>query len=200
MLGPEGTPRQGCMRIRRFTDMTFLVTALAFAAILPASASAGSLLSGYGGPGQGNQAILGAALVNGPTGTGGHGGGGGGARAYGAGTQAGGASSLAAQAAPGAGSVLAAGSAAAHGSRSPAGSGRGAAATPAVRAGATAASQLRPATPAAAVSGASVGGGPTLGLSRADLLYVLLALGALLLTGVLTRRMAQRPEVETQAR
>ena len=34
----------------------------------PAPALASSLLSGYGGPGQGNQAILGSALVNGPRG------------------------------------------------------------------------------------------------------------------------------------
>lgn len=44
---------------------------------LPASASASPLLSGYGGPGQGTQAILGASLVNGPGGGGGSPGGGG---------------------------------------------------------------------------------------------------------------------------
>ncbi len=41
------------------------------AAALPAAAHASPLLSGYGGPGQGTQAILGAALVNGPSGGGG---------------------------------------------------------------------------------------------------------------------------------
>jgi hypothetical protein len=46
---------------------------LALAAAMPAAAVASSLLSGYGGPGQGNQAILGAALVNGPRGGGGSG-------------------------------------------------------------------------------------------------------------------------------
>jgi hypothetical protein len=34
--------------------------------VLPESAQAGSLLSGYGGSGEGSQAILGSALVNGP--------------------------------------------------------------------------------------------------------------------------------------
>ena len=37
-----------------------------FRALCPAAALAGSLLSGYGGPGQGNQAILGSALLGGP--------------------------------------------------------------------------------------------------------------------------------------
>jgi len=201
MLGPEGTPRQGCMKTRRFIDMTFLAAALAFAAVLPASASAGSLLSGYGGPGQGNQAILGAALVNGPTGRGGHGSGGSGGS--GAGAQGGGASSLAVAAVPAAGAggtIVVAGSAAAHGSHALARGGRGSSAGH-PRAGTTAAgSQRQPVASAAAVSETSVAGGPALGLSDADLLYILLALGVLLLTGVLTRKMAQRPEVETQAR
>jgi hypothetical protein len=43
------------------------------AACLPAGAQANPLLSGYGGPGQGNQAILGAALLNGRGGGGGSG-------------------------------------------------------------------------------------------------------------------------------
>jgi hypothetical protein len=40
----------------------------------PGVAAASSLLSGYGGPGQGSQAILGSTLVNGPRGGGGSGG------------------------------------------------------------------------------------------------------------------------------
>jgi hypothetical protein len=47
---------------------------LAATVALPAPALASSLLSGYGGPGQGNQAVLGSALVNGPKGGGGSGG------------------------------------------------------------------------------------------------------------------------------
>jgi hypothetical protein len=50
---------------------------LAATAVLPAPALASSLLSGYGGPGQGNQAVLGSALLNGPKGRGGSGGSGG---------------------------------------------------------------------------------------------------------------------------
>ena len=45
--------------------------AMAFAAVAPASAPASPLLSGYGGPGQGTQAILGSTLLNGPSGGGG---------------------------------------------------------------------------------------------------------------------------------
>jgi hypothetical protein len=52
---------------------------------LPAVSEAGPLLSGYGGPGEGNQAILGSALLNGPGG----GGGGGRGGAGGVGTRAG---------------------------------------------------------------------------------------------------------------
>jgi len=43
------------------------------AACVPAGAQANPLLSGYGGPGQGNQAILGATLLNGRGGGGGSG-------------------------------------------------------------------------------------------------------------------------------
>ncbi len=50
---------------------------LAATAALPVPALASSLLSGYGGPGQGNQAVLGSALLNGPKGRGGSGGSGG---------------------------------------------------------------------------------------------------------------------------
>src|SRR5262249_48861065 len=81
--GPEarkhGHPRQGSMRIHR-------ASALAIALLVTltgAASAAGSspLLSGYGGPGQGNQAILGSALLNG-----GRNGGGGSGPATGGGT------------------------------------------------------------------------------------------------------------------
>ncbi|HXP28462.1 MAG TPA: hypothetical protein VN804_01790, partial [Solirubrobacteraceae bacterium] len=39
----------------------------------PQAALAGSLLSGYGGPGEGSQALIGASLVKGPRGGGGGG-------------------------------------------------------------------------------------------------------------------------------
>jgi hypothetical protein len=58
--------------IRKITPTIALLLALLAAG--PATCSASSLLSGYGGPGQGNQAILGSGLVNGPSGGGGGGG------------------------------------------------------------------------------------------------------------------------------
>ena len=51
------------MRSRRMITPTIALVALS--AAMPVAASASSLLSGYGGPGQGNQAILGSALLGG---------------------------------------------------------------------------------------------------------------------------------------
>ena len=65
--------RQGSMRSRRIIT-PIIACLVAVSAALPAAASAGSLLSGYGGPGQGSQAILGSALLNGPAGRGAGGG------------------------------------------------------------------------------------------------------------------------------
>jgi hypothetical protein len=153
------------------------------ALIVPsASAVANPLLSGYGGPGQGSQAILGSALVNG-----GGGGGGGAAGASGPGS---------ASPSPGAGG----GGGAATGVR---GSG--------VSSGAVVRGHSKPsARPARGVAGqaqtqrapaAVVGLYPAseraqdahgvLGLSADDLLYVILALGALALAGVFTRHLAR---------
>jgi hypothetical protein len=143
---------------------------LALSAALPASAPASSLLSGYGGPGQGNQAILGSGLVNGPSG-------GGGGPAAGA-SEAAGTSGAATNSVSrgGAGSGR-------HGHGSSAGSrSAGAQAGPnsaAFQAYTTAVSSHR-----SADSG-------VLGLSSADLLFVLLALAALLSAGLLTRGLAR---------
>src|SRR5271170_1066634 len=62
------------MRRDRLT-ITAIIALLTASALVPAAALAGPLLSGYGGPGQGNQAILGAGLVGGRGGDGssGHG-------------------------------------------------------------------------------------------------------------------------------
>ena len=57
---------QGSMKTDRITIRTAalaLVAALAVSAAAPLVAHAGPLLSGYGGPGQGNQAILGSTLL-----------------------------------------------------------------------------------------------------------------------------------------
>src|SRR6266550_8716644 len=61
--------RQGSMKTHRriITSVGLLLTA---AACMPATAHANPLLSGYGGPGQGNQAILGATLLKGSGGGG----------------------------------------------------------------------------------------------------------------------------------
>jgi hypothetical protein len=50
------------------TTTIFTLLALALGVTPAAHATSGSLLSGYGGPGQGSQAILGSALLNGPSG------------------------------------------------------------------------------------------------------------------------------------
>lgn len=171
-----------------------ILTLLALAGcclFVPAVASAGSLLSGYGGPGQGSQEILGATLVNGPSGGGGGGGGGGpaGGEASGRGTGSGGGQGTSG----GQGGGLtgrASGQGARRSSRG-AESGKHAAtggeASWANGFGAHGALSLRPASQPVGVAA------PALGLSDADLVYIFLILGALVATGVLTRQLARRP-------
>jgi hypothetical protein len=168
-------------RPRTIVSTLVLVTALLAAA--PDAAPAGSLLSGYGGPGQGNQAILGSALLNGPRGGGGGSTGPGASLPGGvtnAGTQAprGGASS---QLAPstGRGDVLARG-----GAIGPGGAQRSQARLEGASGGASGA------YPVSERSGSALPS-ETLGLSGEDLLYILLALGALAFTGVMTRRLTR---------
>jgi hypothetical protein len=70
----KGNPRQGMNRKIRIATALALVGALSVSA--PAVSLAGSpLLSGYGGPGAGEQAIVGSTLLNGPRGGSGPGGG-----------------------------------------------------------------------------------------------------------------------------
>lgn len=151
---------------------------MALSVAVPA-AHANTLLSGYGGPGQGNQAILGAALINPPRG------GGGSAPPRGeTGTPAGSLGSSGAGApvqSPAAGSP-----ASNRATRS--GTERAHSRT---RAGGTSAGGGRAngSVPSTATPEAAVGSS-TLGLSGADLLYILLVLGALAGMGVFTRRLA----------
>ena len=159
----------------RRTSIVVLLT-VGLSAGLPSAAVAGSLLSGYGGPGQGNQAILGSALLNGPSG-----GGGGGGAAVATGTAA------------GAGATGAQGGSVAGRSASKV---RAAGRRPTGRTGktSTAGSQAyanRSPLSAAQTSGA---GSSTLGLSGTDLAYIILALGALAVTGALTRQLTHRPQ------
>jgi hypothetical protein len=147
--------------------IVFAVVALAS---LPAAAAADSLLSGYGGPGEGNQAILGSALLNGPS----NGDGGGTAGGASAGASA---SNVAAASGPLA-ETRPQGARGARASK-PAASGtrvtRGSHAYP-VSAGL-----------ARAVSGDS----GTLGLSGEDVLYLVLAVAALTLTGAVTKQLVR---------
>jgi hypothetical protein len=154
-----------------------------------ASASAGPLLSGYGGPGEGNQAVLGSALLNGPSGKGGSGSGGGGSTGGGLvaassqTTGAAGGESVGAKR-----SSEASGGGAGHSSGSaPSGKHLKRSAGQASTGG----SQPYIGTYSPTASHPTNGGSQTLGLSGADLAYILLALAMLLLTGLMTRRLAR---------
>lgn len=165
------------MSSRRKKIWISLPVMLATAVLLPATAGANPLLSGYGGPGQGDQAILGATLLN-------TSGGGGGSSSSSSASSAESSAALTVQ--PGAtkGQAKPAAHPRRHGTAR--GSGR---------------SQMK-----AASSETVPGGGPvrdlaatgsdsggTLGLSGGDILYLLLALAALALTGGLTRQLTRRP-------
>lgn len=167
--------------------ITAIVALLLVSALVPVAALAGPLLSGYGGPGQGNQAILGAGLVGGRGGDG----------SSGHGTSPGTAGSAAGEGAAGSGAI-----AAGSGDASRASSSGGASAAkgrqPAAASSTGAVAHPRPGQASRAVTrtaatSAAAGGGGTFGLSGADVLYILLALGALVATGALTRVLARQP-------
>jgi len=150
---------------------------------MPVPAQANPLLSGYGGPGQGNQAILGSALLNGPAG------GGGGASGGGASGESGSATTIT--------SVSSAPGRRGGGSkRSRANSQSVAPASPPQKI----APPRRDASSAylAAERGRAVGQSGALGLTGQDLLYIILALGALTLAAVFTRRLTQTSDAGTQ--
>jgi hypothetical protein len=156
---------------RKITPTIALLLALSAAA--PASAPASSLLSGYGGPGQGNQAILGSGLLNGPSG-----GGGGGAAAGGSsGSGAGSVTSSASGAGAGSGKHGHPASRSKHSTAAASGQADGGGA-------------VRLAYTNALSSHRSVDSG-VLGLSSTDLLFMLLALAALVIAGLLTRGLAR---------
>jgi hypothetical protein len=149
-----------------------LITALAalVLAVAPSTAPASSLLSGYGGPGQGTQAILGSGLVGGSSG-----GGGGSA----GGSSAAPASSAGATATGATGSGPVGHSFAHHANR---------AAQPSTGSSSAAGSGLLAHVPASPVS---AGGSGVLGLSYVALLIGLLALSAVLFAGLLVRGLAR---------
>lgn len=159
----------------------FIGGLLALAVALPSGALASSLLSGYGGPGQGNQAILGAGLVNGPKG----GGGSGGSSNSTSDSSTSGSGSASAPASSSAGSTKG-GSESSGSGRSARRSGGKSSQEDAPKASSSARG-LYPASeriPAGQQAGA-------LGLSSADIVFIVLALGLLVFIGLLTRRLAQ---------
>jgi hypothetical protein len=182
LLKPVQTQgREGMTTHQRITSI--LVFAALVAAALPGTAAANSLLSGYGGPGEGNQAILGSALLNAPKGGGGSG--------------AGSNDSAGLSQTSGTQTGEAAVPQSTHGSSGGTkGSARrrekGAQATK--REARSAASQpvkrdlvIYP----AASREVTTGGSRALGLSGADFVYIILALGVLALTGFLTVRLTR---------
>lgn len=165
----------------------YLGVLLAAVLALPGSALASSLLSGYGGPGQGNQAILGSALLNGPKGGGGSGGSSG--SSTGAPSTIGGTSTTASS---GTGSSSGGSSASGPSGKDSSGNGRGGARHAAGKSGPATTSTTSSAGRASFYpateripSGAHDG---TLGLSGADFLYIVLGAVVLVSLGVLTRR------------
>jgi len=159
------------------TILMTLVSLMVMSFATPSSALAGPLLGGYGGPGEGNQAILGSALLGGGGGNGSSGSSGGSSGSTGSSPE--GVSGTGLQAGRSQSNASASG-ASAHGEVSRPGhrASGGAARTYAISSDRA---DLQP------TSGAT----ETLGLSGTDLGYVLLVLCALVLTGMLTRRLAQ---------
>ncbi|MHB8242194.1 MAG: hypothetical protein ACYDHN_09400 [Solirubrobacteraceae bacterium] len=179
MLRPEGIPRQGHKWGARFALLAILV----LSAMAPAGASANPLLSGYGGPGQGEQAILGGGLVKGSSGGGSSGSSEGGPTP---------APSLAVEEPDAASRSGAVGSKHAGGSgqrkasprspsqKHPAEASKGVAATHTSKYG-------------LASSRASAGPSQVLGLSNADLVYIFLALALVFATGASMKRLVGPP-------
>jgi hypothetical protein len=150
------------------------------AGVVSSQAAASPLLSGYGGPGQGNQAILGATLLNGPSGSDGGG-------PPGTGVSAGASSGSLAEAntAPQAQGGL------------PAGSSRGAGGARERSVKAADGTSIRgarayPSSPRLALGVAAAYRTPTLGISEVDLVFIILATAALAATATFTSRLARQ--------
>jgi hypothetical protein len=182
---------------------------------LPALATAGSLLSGYGGPGQGSQQLLGSSVIGGGAGSGGGSGGAGsgggsGGGGYGQGSASGGESlGLRAASSPGSspsGERTQSGASGSSGSGTGGAGGGGRAGGGAGKGGGSGAGQSDSRSHSAAgTSGAAVIAYPKVSVERAYLAgagsgsaewesgvwpYVLLALAVVALAGALTRRLA----------
>jgi hypothetical protein len=166
------------MRSKRTTSLIATLLALALGAVAPVTAGANPLLSGYGGPGQGDQAILGAALLNAP----GEGGGSSGAG--------------------GSGSAPTTLEAPSKASTTPAKvstrqkthhAGAPRSKTSHGASGTTSATATTGRAHAYLDASSAGGSGGTLGLSGGDLLYILLALVGLAMTALLTRLLVRGP-------
>ena len=164
------------------TITSILVLLATLSAAAPAAAPASTLLSGYGGPGQGNQAILGSVLLNG---SGGGGSAGTGASPTTLGRENGTPNRATAPGQTTAGGPSKQATGAAPRGTDPARAGRGGEVS----------GVASSAYPASEQRGAAQPSG-TLGLSGADLLYILLALATLAFAGVLTRRLTRTLDPE----
>jgi hypothetical protein len=181
--------------VRRHRIIISTTVLLALSGAAAPAALGDPLLSGYGSPGEGSQALIGAALVNGPRGGGGGGSGGGGRGA----SSGEGAVNLAASSASSGSPAATRG-----GSASKSGSARGSGVAGSSGSGASGARTQRAGRSdfASYPRSERVVGAQTSfvsGVSGSDLLYVLIALGCLLLTAFATLRLAKRtvrPRVE----
>jgi hypothetical protein len=168
------------MSSRRRKTWALAPIAVAIAWAMAAAAQANPLLSGYGGPGQGDQAIIGSTLLNTPRG--------GGSSSSGGSAEA---TAAALTATPNGVAGSSTSSQTGHG-RHAKGAVRTAAKTPAAGA-ATGGEGPSHGPTLLSAAATSNGSGGALGLSAGDLVYLLLALAALALAGVLTRQLARRP-------
>jgi hypothetical protein len=173
--------------VRRHRIIISTTVLLALSGVTVPVALGDPLLSGYGSPGEGSQAMIGATLVNGPRGGGGSGSNGGGGASTGEG-----AVNLAA---PAASSGTSAATRGAKGSKS--GSARGSGAAGSNGSGASGArtqSTSRTGFASYPRSERVVGAQTSFvsGVSGSDLVYALVALGCLLLTAFATMRLAKR--------
>ncbi len=162
------------MTSQRTISLTLTLLAMLISTA-PSCAVANPLLSGYGGPGAGNQAILGSTLVGG---SGGGGGSAGGASGGSPGSSPGGAAPTGSSGSR----VRSGGRAADRGSAQvarPSGEASGGAA------------RAYPFSSARNASQAASAATETLGISGEDVAYIFLALGGLAFTGILTRRLAR---------
>jgi hypothetical protein len=179
------------MSIHSQTKRTIFPALLVVAslALAPAAAGASSLLSGYGGPGEGSQVVLGGHLI---------GGGGGGGGGTGGGAGAGTSSSATGAAAAGVPTqTRATGGNPSAAARSRAAGTSGTSPRGGVRGSASAGAKI--AYPSYSTTGSqaiAVDSDP-LGLSGVDLIFVLVATALVVFTGVLTRQLAQAPQDAT---